>query len=257
MIGKKIRLKRISENGKFVFVPMDHGLTVGPIAGIEEIEKIISLVSKGGATAVVLHKGPIMHFTEPPDIPVLMHVSASTSLGSPNRKVVVGGPEEALRLGADGLSIHVNIGAKSEPEMLEEAGMLSDLCDGMGLPLLAMVYPRGPEIKNIYDPDTVAHVARIGYELGADIVKTVYTGDVDSFREVTRSCKVPVIIAGGPKIDNVHSLLKMVSGAISAGAKGVAFGRNIFQSQNPIKIVSAIRSLISEKQKLEEVLEEF
>ena len=112
------------------------------------------------------------------------------------------------------------------------------------MPLLAMMYPRGKKIGDEYSPEAVAHAARVGAELGADIVKTNYTGDHDSFCLVVESCPVPVVIAGGPRVESEMDLLSMVEGAINAGARGVAMGRNIFQSEDPTLITRRICAVV-------------
>ncbi len=255
MWGKDVRLSRIMKNGKILCVPMDHGLTDGPIRGIKDINSIAEKVARGGATCMVLHKGMIKSLRKA-YLPVLLHLSGSTSLSSePNRKVKVADVLEAVRLGADGISAHINIGGEvSEPSMLMDLGEIAADSDEFGMPLLAMMYGRGPNVKNRFDPKLISHVARVGAELGADIVKVPYTGDPDSFREVTGGVSIPVIIAGGPKVENDLDVLKMVAGAIEAGAAGVAFGRNIFQHSNPEKMVRAIASVIFERMSPEEAM---
>ncbi len=245
MWGKEVRLSRIMRDGKILCVPMDHGLTDGPIRGLESVERAVEKVSMGGATCVVLHKGMIKSLRKV-YLPVLMHLSASTSLGpEPNRKVRVGDVLEAVRLGADGVSVHVNVGGEpSEPDMLVKLGEVAAEADELGMPLLAMMYARGPNITDKYDPNLIAHVARVGAELGADIVKVPYTGDPDTFKIVTRGVSIPVIIAGGPKMRDDMDVLRMVAGAMEAGAAGVAFGRNVFQHENPEGMVRAIASII-------------
>jgi fructose-bisphosphate aldolase/2-amino-3,7-dideoxy-D-threo-hept-6-ulosonate synthase len=169
----------------------------------------------------------------------------------------MGSVADAVRHGSDAVSVHVNIGAKEEPEMLEILGMISDECDEWNVPLLAMMYPRGENIKNPYDPEIVAHVTRIGAEAGADIVKSVYTGDLDSFKSVVKYCPVPVVIAGGPKSKTDADVLEMCSNAIKAGAKGVTFGRNIFQHDNPSLLVKALSEIIIDEKNYNEVLKTF
>jgi fructose-bisphosphate aldolase / 2-amino-3,7-dideoxy-D-threo-hept-6-ulosonate synthase len=189
------------------------------------------------------------------DIGLIVHLSGSTSIGpAPNRKVLMGSVEEALRLGADAVSVHINIGAKEEPEMLYNLGMISDKCDEWNIPLIAMMYPRGETIKNQYDPEILAHTARIGAEAGADIVKSVYTGEVNSFRKVVKSCPVPIVIAGGPKAKTDKDIVEMCFGAMEAGAKGVTFGRNIFQHRNPPAIIRALSNIILGGKSPKEVL---
>ena len=138
--------------------------------------------------------------------------------------------------------------------MLYNLGMISDKCDEWNIPLIAMMYPRGETIKNQYDPEIVARTARIGAEAGADIVKSVYTGEVNSFRKVVKSCPVPIVIAGGPKAKTDKDIVEMCFGAMEAGAKGVTFGRNIFQHRNPPAIIHALSNIILGGKSPKEVL---
>lgn len=256
MIGKKIRLNRISRKGLFLCVPMDHGISSGPIPGIDRVFEVIKEVEDGGATCVVLNKGVIKALPEPPAIGLIMHMSASTSLGpDPNYKVKSSSVEEAIRLGADGVSVHVNIGSKEEPEMLYKLGYVADESDEWGIPLLAMMYPRGEFLKSPTNPSTIAHVARVGAELGADIVKTVYTGDKESFAKLVKSTPVPVVVAGGPKMDTDRDVLQLVRDVMDSGAAGVAFGRNIFQHRSPSRMVRAIAEIIFDNVDVEKALQ--
>ncbi len=254
--GKVRRLSRIfSEGGKTVIVPMDHGTTSGPIKGLEDMQKIIDLLKKTPTNAVVIHKG-IAERVDTTGLGLIVHLSASTTLGpSPNWKVCVTSVEEAVRLGADAVSVHVNVGDEHEPDMLAKLGEVADECDAWGVPLLAMMYPRGPKIPSEHDPECVKHAARLGAELGADVVKTNYTGSVESFREVVRSCPVPVVIAGGPKAPTVEGFLRMVCDAMKAGAAGVSIGRNVFQAENPAKMATALSAIVHEGASAERALE--
>jgi len=237
-------------------IPMDHGVTIGPVKGLDRIFDTVEKVSLGGATAVLMHKGILRMMPKPVNVGTIMHVSASTSLGpSPNFKVRVSGVEEALRLGADAVSVHVNIGCGDEPKMLKKLGMLADECDRWQVPFIAMMYPRGENIKNPNDPEIAAHVARIGAELGADIVKTPYIGSPEAFRKVVDGCPVPIVIAGGPKAESDLEVLRMVREAMDAGAVGAAIGRNVFQHDNPFAITKALRAIIIEDCTVKEALE--
>jgi len=234
---------------------MDHGISNGPIPGLENIHSVIYQCEKAGLTCVLVNKGIIKTLPRAIDIGLIVHLSGSTSIGpAPNGKVLMGSVEEALRLGADAVSVHINIGAKEEPEMLYNLGMISDKCDEWNIPLIAMMYPRGETIKNQYDPEIVAQTARIGAEAGADIVKSVYTGEVNSFRKVVKSCPVPIVIAGGPKAKTDKDIVEMCFGAMEAGAKGVTFGRNIFQHRNPPAIIHALSNIILGGKSPKEVL---
>lgn len=249
MIGKQIRLERIIDrtSGKAVIVPMDHGVSVGPIAGLTDMTKTINNVSDGGANAVLLHKGLVKHGHRGygQDIGLIIHLSAGTVIApDPNDRVQATSVKEAVRLGADGVSVHVNAGSDAEGYMLENLGMVAEECEEYGMPLLAMMYARGENINNEHDAKYIKHVARLGAELGADIIKTVYTGDKKSFKEVIKGCPVPVVIAGGPKIENDTDLLKMVKDAMDCGAAGVSIGRNIFQSDDVAGIVRQICKIV-------------
>ena len=206
MTGKKIRLERIinRKTKRTVIAPMDHGISDGPIRGIVDIDKTIEQISQGGADAVLMHKGIVGrgHRGYGNDIGLIVHLSASTSLSpDPNQKVTVTSVEKAIQLGADAVSVHVNVGSENEAEMLMELGEISETCSYWGIPLLAMMYPRGAKVTGEHDVEMVKHAARVGSELGADIIKTNYTGDPDSFKEVVDGALAPVIIAGGPRVE--------------------------------------------------------
>ena len=257
VFGRDIRLARILNEGKMLCIPMDHGISIGPIKGLEDIHSVIYECSSAGLTCVLVNKGIIKSMPRPPNIGLIAHFSASTSIGpAPNRKMLIGSVEEAIRLGADAVSLHINIGSKEEPEMLQKLGIISDKCDEWSVPLVAMMYPRGENIKNPHDPEVVAHAARVGAEAGADVVKAVYTGDPASFRRVVQGCPVPIVIAGGPKANTDREILEMCEGAMMAGAKGVTFGRNIFQHKNPPTIVRALYKIIIEKRNVREAMKE-
>lgn len=248
MIGKLIRLERIINRNtkKIVIVPMDHGVTVGPIKGLIDMPKTINLIAEGGANAVVLHVGMALHGHRGigKDIGLILHLSASTSLGpDPNHKVLVNNVQRAVRMGADAVSVHINIGAEDEAQMLRDLGKVSIECMEWGMPLLAMMYARGKKIQNENDVDSVKHVARVGVELGADIIKCPYTGSPETFRKVVEGCPVPVVIAGGSKLSDEETL-RMIEGAMKAGAAGLSMGRNAFQHKNPVKFVKAACEMV-------------
>ena len=135
--------------------------------------------------------------------------------------------------------------------MLQSAGEVSRQCNEWGMPLIVMAYPRGHDV-NSYDPDLIAHCARASAEIGADIVKVNYTGDIDSFREVTRGALAPVVIAGGPKMNTDMDVLNMVHDSLEAGGKGVSMGRNIFQNKNVKGITKAISKIVLNNYSVEE-----
>ena len=258
MNGKNLRMRRIMDatTGRTVIVPMDHGVSLGPVEGIATINDSIRRVSDGGATCIVVHKGIAGQLNQKimGNLGLIVHLSASTSLwNEPNRKILVGDALDAVRLGADAVSIHVNLGGKYETEMMEQMGKVSSQCIELGMPLLAMMYPRGKNIKKDNDVDQVKLATRVAAELGADIVKTVYTGDPESFREVTRGCPVPVVVAGGSKTDD-RTTLELIEGAMAGGAAGISIGRNAFQHRTPDKFVRAAACIVHQNKSVEEAL---
>ena len=261
-VGKRIRIDRIMnrDTRKTVIIPMDHGITMGPIKGLYDMRSIVNQVADGGANAVLLHKGIIKagYRGYGRDIGLIMHLSGGTSIGpDPNAKVQIADVMEAIKLGADAVSIHINVGSKTEQEQIRFLGEAAKVCEDWGMPLIAMMYPRGEKIENEYDVDAVKHVARIGAELGADIVKANYTGSQESFREVVRGIPVPVVMAGGPKTKTDEEFCRMIYDSVKAGGAGAAVGRNVFQHENPVKMVKVLCGIVHEGLDVNSALEKY
>ncbi len=246
------------ETERTVIVPMDHGISMGPIEGLRDMSGAVNKVAEGGANAVLMHKGieRPSHRGYGKDVGLIIHLSASTSLGpDPNNKVIVTSVEEALKKSADAVSVHVNVGAENEAQQLRELGRIAEKCNEWGMPLIAMMYPRGEKVEDEFDPEAVAHGARIGAELGADIIKTNFTETISSFKDVTEGCPVPVVIAGGPKADSDREILEMTANSIRAGGAGVSIGRNVFQHDNPTGMVKALTKIVHQNASVEEAKE--
>ncbi len=260
MIGKMIRLERIIDRNshKTVIIPMDHGVTVGPIEGLANMRTTVGKVVSGGANAILMHKGMVSagHRGTGKDVGLIIHLSGGTLLSpDPNAKELICSVEEAIKLGADAVSVHINLGAETDRQMLRQLGQVSERCLQWQMPLVAMMYTRGPKIKSEFDVANVKHAARVGAELGADIVKVPYTGSIESFTEVVQGCLVPVVIAGGEKMDSDEDIFKMVEGALGAGAAGVSIGRNAFQHKKPEKIIQALCKMVHNSASVEEAIE--
>lgn len=259
MLGKKIRLERIisRQTGRTVVAPMDHGVTLGPIRGLVNMREMVNEVARGGANAVLGHMGlPLYgHRRYGRDLGLILHLSGSTVWSpDPNTKVLVNSVQMALKMGADAVSIHVNIGAGDECGMLHDLGAVSVTAMEWGVPLLAMMYTRGEKFKDECGVDGVKHAARIAAELGADIVKVNYTGSVESFRQVVEGCPIPVVIAGGELSDNEEQLFTLVRESLEAGGAGVSVGRNVFQHPHPRLMMKAIYRMVHKNITVEEAL---
>ena len=258
-IGKNIRLERIIDRNtkRTVIVPMDHGVTLGPIKGIIDMRDMVNEISEGGANAVLGHIGLPLHGHRKHgrDIGLILHLSGSTVWApDPNTKVLVNTVEMALRIGADAVSVHINIGAESESQMLQDLGQISIKCLEWGMPLLAMMYTRGEKFHEESSSEGVKHAARIAAELGADLVKVSYTGSKESFQEVVNGCPIPVLIAGGEKTKNEREIFQIVKDSLDAGAAGVSIGRNVFQHEKKQLMVKAICNMVHENITVDEAL---
>jgi DhnA family fructose-bisphosphate aldolase class Ia len=245
--GRELRLRRLRNGrGAWLMVPLDHGFSMGPIAGLEDPKSVLAAAA-GAATCVTLHRG-LVPLAQPHagSLGILLHASGGLdSAADPYDKRLVATVHDALRLGCDGLSIHVNVGAPTEGRQLEEAGRLAASCAEWGMPLVAMMYPRGPQVTDPQGEARVAQAARLGAELGADAVKVPYTGSEASFRTVVAGCPVPVLAAGGPKRDGLDAVLEDLAAARRAGAAGASVGRNVFQASDPKAALAAIARVLA------------
>jgi len=259
--GKEIRIKRLLKHSNRMFiVPMDHGISAGPIPSLVDIRQAVKAVVDGGADAVIVHKGLVKRITDylsPAGCELIVHLSASTDL-SPrsNQKELVSSVEHAIKLGATAVSVHVNLADHAEAQMLKDLGQIAEHCDYWDLPLLAMMYVRDGNRASEFDPVKISHAIRVAEELGADIVKVNYTGSQESFAKVLAGVHVPVVIAGGPKMASTVNLLEMIFDAIEVGAAGISIGRNIFQYSNPTLLAAAIRKIL-DGERSRDCLQEF
>lgn len=252
-IGRRSRLDRLGRDGRYVIVPMDHGITIGPVDGLGDIESTVRAVCDTGADAVLTHRGLAERvLPETGDAGYVVHLNASTVLGpDPNDKRPVCTPERAIAAGADAVSVHVNVGAETEPNQLEVLADAVESAHQLGLPVLAMMYPRGPEI-DATDPETTAHAVRVGAELGADLIKTSIPEG--SFAPVAAATTSPVLVAGGEAGDP-RQLLTRIAMAMDQGAAGVSIGRSIFQHPEPGAMAAAIAAVVHEGAAVDEALE--
>ena len=242
--GLSARLGRISTGGRYLIVPMDHGITLGPVKGLVDLESTVDAITRGGADAVLTQKGvaPRVHPNKNGK-GFIAHLNGSTVIGPDEEdKRTTGSVEAALRAGADAVSFHINVGSDHEPDQLTKLGELTERAHRLGIPVLAMSYARGPGVDE-HNADSLAHAVRIAEELGADAVKTAYSGDPDTFDRVCEATRLPVVIAGGSRGTD-RETAEMVRGAMDAGAAGVSMGRSIFQHDDPEAITRAVSAII-------------
>src|SRR6056297_3327191 len=252
--GLTARLERISTDGRYLIVPMDHGITMGAVTGLKELESTVDGVTRGGADAVLTQKGVAdrVHGNTNGS-GYIVHVNGSTTIGpDENDKRLTCTVEEAIRAGADAVSFHINVGSNYEPDQIEELAEITGKAERFGIPVLAMAYARGPGIQGD-EPEALGHAVRLAEELGADVVKTGYSGDPDSFAPVCAGTRLPVVIAGGSRGTD-RQTVEMVRGAMDGGAAGVSMGRSIFQHDDPEGIARAVSAVVHDDATVDEAL---
>lgn len=245
--GKPLRLRRLSLAGddRHLFVPLDHSVSDGPVVPAGQWDNLLRALVAGGADGIIVHKGRARALA--PDIlgscALVVHLSASTACSADvDAKVLVGDVEEALRLGADAVSVHVNIGSDTEGRQLADLGAVARSCDAWGMPLIAMIYPRGPRIENPRDPALLAHLVNVAADLGADMVKTSVALPLDRMAEVVAHSPIPVLAAGGPP--DGSDLIEYGTAVMAAGCQGLAVGRRIFSAPSPASLVSRLAAVV-------------
>ena len=236
------RLQRLLPNGRGVWIPMDHGLSGYPEDGLDRMNTVIDSIIAGGADAIVCQKGVLSHqFTRTGWDGFVCHVSASTAHGGPNSqfKVKVASAEEAFSRGANGVSGQINLGDENEPSMLLDMGQLTAEAHDMDMPVLGMVYPRGPNLAPLPNDITggVAHAARVAYELGCHVVKVPWTGNAESFRKVCEAVPIPVLISGG--ISTIKDVIDIKEKKLK-NIEGIIVGKAIYDGSINIKELSKI-----------------
>ncbi|MBF0527196.1 MAG: fructose-bisphosphate aldolase, partial [Deltaproteobacteria bacterium] len=258
--GRALRLKRIfKKDGKAVIVAVDHALIAGNMPPLAKPAQLISALVKGGADALLLTRGMIRHglpaFSR--QCGVIYRISGGfTLLTDPAafKERIISAPEEALRLGADGVAVTIKFGHELEGQFMEQASRVADSCAAWGLPLLIEVMVRGAMVEKWGQLEALKIAARGAVELGADLVKIQYQGPSEKFAELIELCPVPVVVLGGEKAP-VKEVFELVRGALAAGAAGVAMGRNIWGHTDVPRMTRTLAGLVHNRWSEEKALE--
>lgn len=271
--GKKIRLGRMlnRETGRALCLAFDHGMQLGPISGFEEPAKVIEQALEAGIDGIILTPGLMAKFggqfayrTAPT---VILRLDQTSMWRSPaqlgyeqglNRLIAT--VEEAVALGADAVITYLFVGHSDpaiEARNFEDCAAVARECRRLGiLHVVETMVSRHRPAASIYDPEHIAMHTRIGAELGADILKTDWSGDRDSFARIVHSAQAPILVAGGPQLDQGDSaVLALVADVVASGAAGILFGRNIVQSQSPLRMLRALRAIIHDGASVEQAVE--
>lgn len=245
----KRRMRRlVPSDGRLFIVAMDHTAFLdAPVPALARYGATCEEAVAGGADAFLVPLGSAALYAEQVGPAALI---ASTPTNAPYGEYVV---ERALALGAD--AIKTMVYPFGDDNSVAENGVIGVQAAKVGLPFIAETIPGGFGRRDLHTPDKIAAAARIGVELGADMIKTFYTGDPDSMGKVIENAGVPVVVLGGPKMETDRDILQVIYDAVVlAGAAGVAFGTNIWTHPRPRAITSAIAAVIHGGASVDEAL---
>ncbi|MCL7411482.1 MAG: 3-hydroxy-5-phosphonooxypentane-2,4-dione thiolase [Methanosarcinaceae archaeon] len=250
--GMKNRLSRIikPESGHCVMLAVDHGYFQGPTTGLRNLAKTVDPLLPY-ADALMITRGAIRNWIAPEvDVPIILRVSGGqTILKELSNEVITTSIEDAIRINASAITCSVYIGGEYEKETIANLAQLVDEGEKYGIPVLAVTAVGKDMVR---DSRFLGLASRVCVEMGTHIVKTYYT---ENFSDVVEACgNVPVVIAGGKKIPEMDAL-QMAYNAISDGASGVDMGRNIFQSDNPVGMIQAVRSIVHDGNSVKDAYE--
>jgi fructose-bisphosphate aldolase, class I len=254
----------LASDGRSLVVALDHARTFGVVEGLESPDAVIEAAVDARADAVMTTFGVAKRYRESlvGRIPTILRLDGGPSLYREDWLAytewsLLHSVEDALLLGADGVVVMAFVGIPVELETYRIVAKVAGECMRANLPLMVEALPCPSE--RIPDPtaaDAMASTARLAFEHGADMVKSYYTGSQDGFRQVTDNCPAPVLIAGGPRTDTVEETLRVAHDAVGAGAAGVVFGRNIWQTDDPRGMIRALKGIIHDGRPVADALAE-
>jgi DhnA family fructose-bisphosphate aldolase class Ia len=270
-LGKSIRLGRIlnPKSNRAAVVAFDHGLHLGAIPGIVHPGEMLQQLADAGADAFLVGPGVARAFPDifsGPGAPGFIlrldwtnRWRGKNLLGSSEgHGRLMGSVEDAVRLGADAVLMYMFIGYQDpdvEAQQVEDVAQIAMACEKWGMGCIIEPMPRGQRVGHEeYNAEYIQMVTRMACEMGADLLKTDYSGDRDSFSAVVEAAFRPILIAGGPKTDTPREALDMVRGALDAGASGMFIGRNVFQSDDPVQMMHVMRQIIHDDLPVDDAL---
>lgn len=247
MLGKSRRMSRllVGEKNRCLLSPLDHGGWLGVVKGLDRPQAIVEQVIAGGANAILASPGFLRAAAAAlkPDTGLVLRVSLTAGLSAKGtQETPIAQLDTALRLDADAVAVSVFFGREGDLEIYRWLAELIRTCEPFEMPVIAEMMPPG-ELS--FDAKAIAHAARIGMEIGADIIKTNYCGDVEQFAEIVQAVPIPIIVAGGPKTNPDRSILQLVRDVLDAGAAGVAIGRRVWQSDDPEQVTRQIHDVMA------------
>jgi len=261
MLAKRVRLNRLfsSPSGRLVTVAIDHPIAfsydINP--HLYRVRDLLPRIAECPPDAVTMMKGTAVHCWEPfaGRIPLIVQTSCFTP-GMPTRDHQFGFVEDALRLGAEAIAMTITVGTEAQGDGLAMLGRLVSDAAPAGLPVVAHIYPKGELVPKgeRYTARWSRYAARVGAEVGVDLVKTDYTGSAESFREVVDACAVPVVAAGGQRLDSFRDVLAMAQGVVEAGGAGLTLGRNVWASGDVAGAIRALKAVVHDGASVDDAL---
>lgn len=253
----KRRLNNIfAKDNKTVILAMDHGTGLNVLPALNNTKEIIEKCVSAGIDAIIATYGISTTYAKSfENKGMILRIDGGTSeIGTGHPMSNVCSIEDALRIGADGVICMGFPGSKYEDVSLRNLSLNISAADKWGMPLVAEMLPTGFENFKEYTPKNISLACRIGAEYGADIVKTQYTGDIDSFKAVTEGCYKPVVVLGGGNTNTDADLLQTIKDSLAAGGAGVAIGRSIWRHAHPEKLCKAIVRIVHDEASVEQAL---
>jgi class I fructose-bisphosphate aldolase len=252
--GKLVRLNRIfgHPSGNLCSVAVDHfiGYGDGMPDGLRHLEATIGALASARPDAITMHKGPAAHVwpAYAGSIPLILQ----SSLVRPDDTAIeqVTTAEDAIRLGADAIAVVAYVRGASEARYLRTVAEVVRDAARFELPVICHVYPRdvsGARPFITYDPEGIAWAVRCVYELGPDVVKVPYCGDLAAYAQVVADCPVPLVAAGGPRADTLGAALVMIDEVMRAGARGATIGRNVWGFRPVAGALEAFKAVIHDR----------
>lgn len=245
--GKKIRLQRFNKRGAGIVVPIDHGLTIGPVAGLGSIREIAGWIGSRAIDGVIAHKGIVERLGERGLLAgrgVMLHVNGMSTLGGkPDTKEVLTSVAVAMRLGADAVSLQTNFDGENDAHNLRMLGAVVDEAQGYGMPVLAMVYDKVTASSADARIARIRHLMRVAMELGIDAIKIGAPAEMSEVPEILEGIAddMPVYFAGGSRGEPAE-ILRLASLAVRCGGAGLCVGRNVFQQPDPGAVLASLRA---------------
>jgi class I fructose-bisphosphate aldolase len=247
-------MTRMSFANRGVVIAMDHARTLGAVQGLDDPGAVLDRVIDAGADAIMTSYGVVKRYRDKliGRLPTFLRLDGGPSSYREDwleytEWSLLHTVDDARRLGVDGVCVMGFLGGAVEMRTYEIVARVVGDCAADRLPVMVEALPCPTErIPDPSDAKAMADASRIAFELGADIVKTYYTGSPESFRRVVEVTPAPVMIAGGVKMDTIRAALAVVHGSVAAGGRGVVFGRNIWQRPNPAAVVTALSAIIKD-----------